>query len=281
MTAKILDKKPFNYSSTLYAPENALTMARIARAVYQKHKDGSPHEAKVLADLQTLDGDFSKVTGFSHKSSQGCVIVNKNYIVAAFRGTDEGGDWLDNLNATAIHGPFGRVHTGFQKGLLDIWPEMKSQIRVARRETDRYLPLWITGHSLGGALATLAGAELIAGDEPFYGIYTYGSPRAGDRDFARIFNIEAAKRTFRFQNNNDIVSRIPSRVMGYSHIGSFVYITDKKKLTTDAGFWFQFLDRVKGAVNDIGKGGIDMIEDHSMDDYIDGILKHGDNKPDA
>jgi triacylglycerol lipase len=279
MTAKILDKKSFKNSTTLYAPENALLMARVANAVYLKRKDGAPNEEKILGELQQLDADFAQVTGFSQKSSQGCVIVNKKFIIAAFRGTDEGGDWLDNVNARAMDGPFGQVHSGFQRGLLDIWPEMKSAIRAARNKSEAYLPLWITGHSLGGALATLAAAELIQGDEPFYGLYTFGSPRAGDRDFARIFNSEAAKRTFRFQNNNDIVTRVPARVVGYSHVGSFVYITAKGTLTTDAGFWFQFLDRVKGAVNDIGSRRLDLIEDHGMEHYIRGVHNWGDRKP--
>jgi triacylglycerol lipase len=285
------DQKAFKYSTTLYTPENALTLARVAKAVYQKQGDGAPAEASILGDLQQLDAEFTKVIGFSQKSAQGCVIVNKKYVVAAFRGTDEGGDWLDNLNAVPRDGPFGQVHTGFQKSLMDIWPDMKSAIRLARRDFNQAreaaglqpgsLPLWITGHSLGGAMATLAGAELIQADEPFYGIYTFGAPRTGDRDFARIFNVEAGKRTFRFQNNNDIVTRVPSRVMGYSHIGSFVYITADKKLTTDAGFWFQFLDRVKGTVNAFGDKGLDLIEGHSMDDYIRGIQEYGDKLPEA
>lgn len=76
---------------------------------------------------------------------------------------------------------------------------------------------------------------LIDEDAPFYGVYTFGQPRAGDRTFSRIYNVEAASRTYRFQNNNDIVTRIPARIMGYSHVGKFVYISDKKRLSTDSG----------------------------------------------
>lgn len=274
-----LANKTFKHSSTTYRPENALMMARIAQAVYLELEDDSPDEKAILAQLKKYDKKFKEVIGFNRKSSQGAVIVNSNYITAAFRGTDEPADWLDNLNVAAMDGPIGRVHSGFQRGLMEIWPEMKSAIRKARQEVGKALPLWITGHSLGGAMATLAAAELIQADDPFYGLYTFGSPRAGDREFARTFNIEAIKRTFRFQNNNDIVTRVPARVMGYSHIGSFIYITEGKKLTLDAGFWFQFLDQVSGAVNALAEKGFDGVEDHAVDGYISAILDYGDTLP--
>ena len=89
-----------------------------------------------------------------------------------------------------MDGPLGRVHTGFYHALQDIWPQMQTrigQLRSDDRDNARpQRPLWITGHSLGAAMATLAAAELIMRDEPFYGGYTFGSPRCGDRDL-RVF----------------------------------------------------------------------------------------------
>jgi triacylglycerol lipase len=129
------------------------------------------------------------------------VIKHEEYVVAAFRGTAEIADWLDNLNAVATPGPLGEVHTGFHRALMDIWLQMKTTIRTFRRTSDKLpdRPLWITGHSLGGAMATLAAATLIQADETFYGTYTFGSPQVGDRDFARTFNVEAKKRSSGFR----------------------------------------------------------------------------------
>jgi len=210
------------------------------------------------------------------------VIRHEHCIVIAFRGTDEAADWLDNVNALSVDHALGEVHRGFQAALMDIWPQMKSTIRAFQPPGDSpRLPIWITGHSLGGALAVLAAAQLIDEDSPFYGVYTFGQPRVGDRTFSRIYNVEAASRTYRFQNNNDIVTRIPARVMGYSHVGKFVYISDKKKLSTDSGAWFRFLDSVRGVVNNIGDLGLDGVDDHAMHHYLKAITDWGDEEPDG
>ncbi|PON15842.1 lipase [Candidatus Entotheonella serta] len=230
-----LDQTPLTHLKTSYQPHNALWMAKIAKAVYMKvsDEDEAPNIDKIIAILKADDQKFIGGVGFNAKSSQGAIIQHEDYMVAAFRGTDEAADWLDNINALPKDGPLGSVHAGFHNALMDIWSAMRREIRKIRaqvakdRETKnlpkRALPLWITGHSLGAAMATLAAAHLVEADEPFFGVYTFGSPRCGDRDFARTYNVEAGKRTFRFQNNNDIVTRVPARLMGYSHVGTFIY----------------------------------------------------------
>ena len=73
-------------------------------------------------------------------------------------------------------------------------------------------------------MATIAAAKFIHEDMPFTSVYTFGQPRAMTRDTSRIFNMECKSRFFRFHNNNDLVTRVPARVMGYSHVGSYMYI---------------------------------------------------------
>ena len=296
---KTTKKKPQRASlsqhTTLYRPENAYWMARLAGLVYEKRADGSPDTAAILAALQKEDGGFREVVGFDKSSAQSVVVRHDAFIVAAFRGTDELGDWFDNVNALAADFPFGRVHRGFLGALHDVWPEMREQYvwwqkgydgrppskragnggAKPKQVRDAGLPLWLTGHSLGGAMATLAAAELVHADEAFYGLYTFGSPRVGDRDFARVFNVEARSRMYRFQNNNDIVTRVPARVMGYSHVGSFVYISEDGDLSADSGWWYRFLDRVGGAVRDLGELGLDGVDDHNMTHYARAIDEWG------
>ncbi len=278
---KLTDQMQLKPLTSRYAPVNAYWMAKFSKLAYRKRADGSPDVEAIKTELYGIDKKFSEVQGFDAKSSEGIVIKHEDFVVAAFRGTDEIADWLDNLNAVSQSGPLGDVHTGFFKALMDIWPQMKMAIRSFRRTSsglpDR--PLWLTGHSLGGALATLAVATLIDADETFYGAYTFGSPRVGDRDFARNFNLEAKGKVFRYQNNADIVTRVPARLMGYSHVGSFVYISEDGMLSTDIGWWYRFMDTVKGVIADIGEKGLDSIKDHSIDEYIAGISNYGDNSP--
>lgn len=211
-----LDKTPLMHLKTTYHPQNALWMAKIAKAVYIRKGDGdeAPDIDKIISMLKVDDAKFVGGVGYNINSAQGAIIQHEDYLVVAFRGTDEAADWLDNINVLPKDGPLGTVHAGFHHSLMDIWPAMKSEIRKIRthvakeREAQglprRSLPLWITGHSFGAAMATLAAAHMIEADEPFFGLYTFGSPRCGDRTFARTYNVEAGKRTFRFQNNNDI-----------------------------------------------------------------------------
>lgn len=277
-------------STTTYHPANALWMARISKHAYKTADDGTavlddkhaPDTKSVLDSLRADDPEFEQVLALSHRNSQGLVVQHRDCIVLALRGSDRFADWLDSFNARAQGHALGRVHRGFQAALMDIWPAMEAAVaEIQSRRKSAHLPIWLTGHSLGGALATLAAARFIEQDRPFYGVYTFGSPRVGDRDFARVYNIEAANRTFRFQNNNDIVSRIPSRVMNYSHVGQFVYISRRGKLSSDPSRWFRFLDTVRGVIDDIGDKGIDSVKDHAIDDYVAAIERWGNHLPKA
>ena len=67
--------------------------------------------------------------------------------------------------------------------------------------------------------------------------------------------------------------------MGYSHVGRFIYIEADSDLSRDPGFWFTFLDSVKGAVEDLGESGLDAIEDHDINEYVKAIDAWGDRPP--
>ena len=133
-------------------------------------------------------------------------------------------------------------------------------------------PLWITGHSLGGALATLAAARFaLEMDKPVRGIYTFGQPRVGDREFARIFDAELKQRFFRFVNNSDIVTRIPTRELFFSHVGSLRFFDSNGDIFDDVSWWQEFLETIKGTL----KQHIDLIPanigNHKMERYIQNI----------
>ena len=280
---------PFRPFTARYRPENACWMAKITYLSYEQNGNGTRSADSLLCELKSLDDCFEGAVTFTSPSAGGVVIQHQEFLIAVFNGTDEPGAWLDNLNAFSVPGPFGRIHGGFQRSLMEIWPSMKNKIRDLRREYDynrlaqnlpkRSLPLWLTGHSMGGAIASLAAAELIHSAETFFGVYTFGQPRCGDQEFARIFNSEAKSRCFRFHNNNDIVTRIPPRLMGYRHVGTYIYITESQDLSWDPGFWYQFVEVISGVINDIGYMGLDSITDHRMKNYLKAIENWGQRSP--
>lgn len=253
---------------------NAYWMARIAQSVFIKTPSHAPDEAGILKDLKDDDPDFIKVTGADKNSAQAVLIEHRDYWCFAFRGSDEMRDWLDNVNAFPTRILFGEFHRGFARSTDDVWEPLFERYLVGRqadRAAGRPRPIFLVGHSLGGAMATVAAAKLLHIDHPFTSVYTFGQPRAMTLETARIFNNEARDRFFRFQNNGDIVTRVPSRLMGYSHVGICLYIAQDKRIHDDIGLWFRFLDTLGGAVEAASAIRLDAVEDHAMIDYLDAI----------
>ena len=265
-------KKLSPYKTDLDAG-NAYWMARLSKEAYlRKSKDNPfPDEDSILANLKKDDPKFISVSGVHKNSAQATLIEHEDYLCMAFRGTDELSDWLDNINAFSTKELFGEFHRGFWNSVEDVWRPINKKFRSLQKKNKR--PLFITGHSLGGAMATIAAAKLIHVDKPFISVYTFGQPRALSRETAQVFNVECKSRFFRFHNNNDIVTRVPARLMGYSHVGNYLYITEEKEIYREVGFWFKFLDQVDGAVKDVKEKGFDGIKDHNINEYLSAIEK--------
>lgn len=254
---------------------NAYWMAKLALAVYTTRAGSErPDDQRILTELKAEDARFVSVTPTSRNSAQAILVEHEDYWCFAFRGTDEIRDWLDNLNAFPERVLFGEFHRGFWNSTEDVWQPLFEHYRDGRaadRQARTPRPVFLTGHSLGGAMATIAAARLVHEDQPFSSTYTFGQPRAMTLETARIFNADAKGRFHRFQNNSDIVTRLPSRLMGYSHVGSCRYISQDKRIHEDVGAWFRFLDTVTDIVESASELRLDLVEDHAMVDYLAAI----------
>ena len=179
---------------------------------------------------------------------------------------------MSDVKARQIKGPVGRVHRGFDGALNKVWPDVTNYVRSIRKKNQK---LWYTGHSLGAALATLAAARwrLVEG-VPVQGLYTFGHPRTGNKEFAESLDSALPGLVYRFVNNNDVVPRVPMRKMGYQHVGRFVYFTAKGTITNRISVWQRRLDRVKGRISDLGKPGTDGVKDHDMSRYVRLVRKN-------
>lgn len=89
----------------------------------------------------------------------------------------------------------------------------------------KYSPLKIivTGHSLGGALATLGAYDLRLKFGGKVWMINFASPRVGNSRFAHSFNELFRDRSFRITRGNDIVPTIPPRALGFHHVGREVW----------------------------------------------------------
>lgn len=252
---------PFDHETTAFRLENARYMARAAHLAYAPDNQV---EGRAQAELGASQAKFITANG-----TQCFIAADDQKIVVAFRGTEPKRieDWLTDLNSDLTAGPLGgQVHAGFWHALNAVWQSVERTISRFREGGSK--SLWFTGHSLGAALATLAVARFRDDDRPVDGLYTFGQPRTGDRTFARNFDIDFKSQAFRFVNNNDVVTRVPTRSMLYSHVGTFKYFTEDGRLVDDISFWNRFLDRMKGRMEDVFEWGTDGLKDHSMDDYL-------------
>lgn len=224
------------------------------------------------------------------RDTQAYMFRTEQFMVLAFRGSQEPKDWLTNVTtqlrsftifkdgATALSSYKGRVHTGFFLAWAIIEQSVLSQIakwRLEMQAQGKMLPpLYVTGHSLGGALATMAAASLSDNGVEVAGVYTFGQPRVGDRTFASQLNKHIDGRVFRFVNNNDIVPHVPppfsvwNPTRLYGHVGIVKYFNSRGTILPD----HRMIDRLIDFGVGVGKGMIgakfDLISDHSMEYYI-------------
>jgi hypothetical protein len=157
---------------------------------------------------------FASATPFNQGNVQGFQAHGQGVALLAFRGTSNLGQWVRDARLISADHPWGRVHVGFRNGLQEV-DEHLQRFAAAAAQVQH---VWVTGHSLGGALAVLAAARLRSN-----GItarcYTYGQPRVGLSGFAERFAAEPPGCLIRFVNQGDIVPRLPPGLL-YRHCGT-------------------------------------------------------------
>jgi triacylglycerol lipase len=169
-------------------------------------------------------------------NTQVYVAANDDHIVAAFRGTESPTtidglkDWLLTDAGNLLIVPEGRLgtdlaaagvgarfHQGFVKAIGDIWEPLLEAIEAERKKSER--PIWLTGHSLGGALALLAGWLLRRKFIPVHQIYTFGGPMIGNDAVVQAFAREFPEKIFRYVNSPDPVPKLPTISLIANHYG--------------------------------------------------------------
>ncbi|MEZ6188422.1 MAG: lipase family protein [Planctomycetota bacterium] len=105
----------------------------------------------------------------------------------------------------------GGVHAGFKECLDSLWPKLRQTLAA------RSKPVWLTGHSLGGALAVIAGTRL----PRVQGVVTFGTPRVGNQAFADGLRIPCA----RYVNGRDGIPHMLPAWLGYRHAGRVRYLS--------------------------------------------------------
>jgi hypothetical protein len=197
---------------------NALFLAIASNLAYEPPEVGEPAFREQLG----LEVTFCKAG-----NTQAYVGTNAEHIVVAFRGTESPAT-LDGLKDMLLNdarnllivpsgrlgtdfiaaGVGARMHQGFINGLADIWEAIFERVSAELKASER--PLWLTGHSLGGALALLAGWLFLRRLINVHQIYTFGAPMIGNKDATTAFDRELKGKVFRYVNTEDPVPQLPT-----------------------------------------------------------------------
>ncbi len=160
--------------------------------------------------------------------------TGKNLIIFVFKGSQEPQDWITNFDIKDVKfDNHGNVHKGFNQ-------TMKLFFKVIKKRdlTDINLPttlledikninenskILLTGHSLGGAIATIVGCHLhkIGIKKENFEIYTFGSPPVGTEDFSNYYNDKI--NLFRLVNKNDIIPKL-EKILKFFHFGTEIIL---------------------------------------------------------
>ncbi len=178
-------------------------------------------------------------------------------VVISFRGTEpdqvkdivaDAKFWrlsLEKDDRAATWGAgWGKVHRGFYDAHASVVGQKLLEKLTEVEGTD--VGIWVTGHSLGAALATLFTSRILAQMERgkryrLMGLYTFGSPRVGNPDFAEKFDKLAKQHNVavqQFRNDQDVVTRIPVRKWPllpafYEHVGQLDWFDGNGTLHVD------------------------------------------------
>ena len=262
-----------------YAESNvhAFWLAHLASLAYS--------DAVALQGSALLQRHRLSVQAFEAAGTQGFVFTGPEVCIVAFRGTETKlEDWLTDADARQQQNPWGKddqsigIHSGFHAALEQVWPVLLNYVTRAG------LPVWFTGHSLGGALAVLAAYRLEAIEAAgvrVAGVYTFGQPRVGNEEWAKSVPIELAQRIFRYVNDRDIVPLVPPpRSMDYSHIGHARYFDASGRLHQNRTLWERIAEQLTPMLGKVAAGADDWdtlakdhvrerVADHGMARYIE------------
>ncbi len=204
---------PFDTSSNGFKLVNAWYLAEVSRLSYRIVDNPSRNE--ILADAQ-----LEEIKVITSKSNR-CAILRSTrednpFHIVVFRGTADIRNWITNISVTTTKVPgYGKVHQGFWSAVNTLSDAMETELAAVDT------PIYYAGHSLGGALAILMSIKKMP-----CAVYTLGSPRVGNGDFAeatRDFSI------YRLVNHLDVVPTLPTAgpVYKYQHTGEQIYFENE------------------------------------------------------
>ncbi|KAF9126616.1 hypothetical protein BGW39_006486 [Mortierella sp. 14UC] len=211
-----------------------------SRRMSRSNSLGSLYSQDELDYLEDIDGyDARRKRRPSLSGGQGSVRASTKRL--SLTGTHTSGQ--TNHHRRRLSGQASENKDPFQS--MESWRDIGNSIldiynNQYRNEQDgdykrKKLRFYICGHSLGGALATIFLAKMVQSNSPlldiFSGLYTFGCPRLGDKEFSHAFGPRLACKMFHHVHNNDVFARVPFWGTYETPPGTLVFIDSSRTLT--------------------------------------------------
>ena len=193
-------------------------MLELSRRAYDDPIDARAAFEKLGFESETLNDG----------SMQGYALAINDSVVLCFRGTeiDDPSDVLQDLKFIRSRKNRGSIHGGFDSGYMGMHKQVLKFL-------DQHKParVWITGHSLGGALGVVCAYHLLQDTKVnIGGIMTFGQPMTVSKDLAAALDSQIGDKYVYFINDMDPVARA---VEPFVHFGFMVHYVDGKIIKSD------------------------------------------------
>ena len=239
-----------------FDPQNARFLCAASADAYAT--ESPPPESTLRCEAADTHVCIQRRVSYSVGESGGEMII-------AFRGTADLRNALTDMDCKLIHADGYRVHRGFHEAVAAI----DASLTAALGDVSG-MRLWITGHSLGGALAELWTLRAIERGLEIAGVYTFGQPRVGDAAFAACYNSVLEPCTFRVVHGDDVVPRVPWLLGRYRHAGGEIFFPDPTSPTWIANcpWWRKLMFDVAAVTGDLRAGRIGALDSHHISNYL-------------
>lgn len=172
------------------------------------------HSTSIIGLFDSGFQDMRAYTAVDHTSKE---------IVLSISGSNGPGMWSAVSNFTIVDWPLVPQAMAHQQ-FIQVWNYMDPEaVALSMNRAKRMYPdysMKATGHSLGGAVAMLAAAQLRLEHDLPIDVYSFGAPKLGNEHLSRFIEEQEEGKNFRITHLNDPISRLPRGCTGYTHIST-------------------------------------------------------------
>lgn len=264
--------KPSAYTENAYSQDATMFFAELSKLAYEDENIVSrvAREQGLVSSLFTYDN-----------GTQYIVMGNSDFMFIAFRGTeiklkdiiiDLKLSTYTNVDSDKLLGlPAG--HGGFRRGAIDMinnnrffleLEEFKKKVQAKTGVYPTKQKIFLTGHSLGGALAILMAEPITRKGYEISSLYTFAAPLTMTKDESKWFNKKYKDITYTIVNRKDYVPRAaPSQRKNYCQIGQYYHINEDGHIFRSSPIYVKYtvFEKIK----------LEVFSEHYINSYIASI----------